>query len=102
MNGKLDWIRATFSGAIFGGFLWAVMAKAMSVITHGDIPTGFLYTFSSLVSVGVLGIGALLYFTCTGSYWRSIAVGIILAPLTGWSLLLFITLTFVLPSHWIR
>jgi hypothetical protein len=101
VKGKVDWIRATFSGAILGGFFWAIMAKVMSVITHGKIPAGFLYTFSSLVSVGVLAIGVVLYLTSTGSYWRSTAIGIILAPLTGWSLLLFVTLTFVLPS-WIH
>lgn len=100
MKEQIDWIRATFSGAIFGGFLWAIMVKAMSIATRGSTTTRFLYTFLSSISLGVLAIGLVLYFCSRSLFWRSTAIGIVLAPLTGWSILLFITATIVLPSHW--
>jgi hypothetical protein len=99
----IDWIRATFSGAIFGGVLWAIMTKTMFTVTYPHGPsTGFLYVFLSSVAIAVLAIGVILYFRSRSSFWRSTAIAIILAPLTGWSILLFITITIVLPSHWIH
>jgi hypothetical protein len=96
----IDWIRAVFFGAISGGFLWAIMVKALSVITHEHVPTHDLYTFFSSVSLCVLVIGVVLYLWTKTSLWRSTAVGIIIAPLTGWSILLFVTVTVVVPSQW--
>jgi hypothetical protein len=45
MNDPVDWIRAVFTGAFIGGFLWAIMVKMLSVLTHGAISTRHLYTF---------------------------------------------------------
>lgn len=39
MKQPVDWIRAVFTGAFSGGFLWAIMLKALSVLTHGNIST---------------------------------------------------------------
>src|SRR5947209_20591756 len=95
----IDWIRATFSGAIFGGFLWGIMVKAMFIVKHPHgPPTTYLYAFLSSVSIVVFTIGVVLYFSAKRSLWRSMAVAIILCPLTGWSILLFVTVTVVWPS----
>lgn len=99
MREPVDWIRATFTGSIAGGFLWAVMAKAMSVIAHEHISMRFFYTFVSEVSVAIIALGVVLFFCARTTFWRNSAIGIILAPLTGWSILLVITLLFVIPSQ---
>jgi hypothetical protein len=100
MKQPVDWIRAVFTGAISGGFLWAIMVKVLSVITHEHTATHDLYTFFSSVSLCVLAIGIVLYLLAKTSLWRGTAVGIIIAPLTGWSVLLFVTVTVVVPSQW--
>lgn len=100
MKQQVDWIRAVFTGAIFGGFLWATMSKAQSVMTHEHLPAHNLYIFFSSVSLCVLAIGVVLYLSAKTSLWRSTAVGIIIAPLTGWSILLFVIVTVVVPSQW--
>jgi hypothetical protein len=100
MKQPVDWIRAAFTGAFVGGFLWSIMVKMLSVLTHGAISTRFLYTFLPSVSLCVLAIGVVLYLWAKTSLWRSTAVGIIIAPLTGWSILLFVTVTVVVPSQW--
>ncbi|MEB3981670.1 hypothetical protein OQ968_10375 [Mycobacterium sp. 663a-19] len=102
MKEPVDWVRAVFSGAIIGGVLWAIMVKMLSVITHEHMPMRDVYTFLPVVSSIVLIAGIVVCIFSRHSFWRSIAVGIILAPLTGWSILLFVTLTMVLPSHWMH
>lgn len=102
MKEPVDWIRAVFSGAIFGGFLWAIMVKVLSVLTHGEISTRYLYAFLSSASLGVLMVGIVFYFCARSSFWRSTAIGVILAPLTGWSILGFVSLTIVLPMQWMH
>ncbi|CDO89180.1 hypothetical protein AWC29_11915 [Mycobacterium triplex] len=99
MKEPIDWIRAVFLGAISGGFLWAVMLSVLFLVTHGDTTTRDLYTFLLAVSTGVLGVGITMYLRVRTSRWRSTAMGIILAPLIGGSILLFVTLTVVLPSQ---
>jgi hypothetical protein len=99
MKEPVDWIRAVFSGAIMGGLLWAIMVKALSVLTHGHMSIRDFYTFLPLVSLVVLLTGLILYIYSKNSFWRSTAIGVILAPLTGWSILLFVSLTIVLPMH---
>ncbi len=99
MKESIDWIRAAFTGAISGGILWAVMAKVISVITHEHFPAPYSFTFISWVSLCVLIVGLVLYFCSRTSLWRSTAIGIILAPLTGWSILLFCLIAIVLPSQ---
>ncbi|WP_204903380.1 hypothetical protein [Mycobacterium riyadhense] len=98
MKEPVDWVRATFTGAIAGGFLWAIIAKAMSVIEHGHISTRFFYTFVSQTSLAIVAVGVILFFGTRTSFWRTLALGVILAPLTGWSILLVITVFFVIPS----
>jgi hypothetical protein len=95
----IDWIRAVFFGAISGGFLWAIMVRMLSIVTHEHMHTHALYLFCSSVSLAILAIGIILYLRAKTSLWRSTAIGIILAPLTGWSVLLFVTVTVVLPSQ---
>ncbi|SOJ55785.1 hypothetical protein MSIMFB_03264 [Mycobacterium simulans] len=99
MKEPVDWIRATFTGAIAGGFLWAIMAKAMSVIAHEHISTRFFYTFVSETSLAIVTVGVILFLCTRTSFWRTLALGVILAPLTGWSMLLVITVLFVIPSQ---
>lgn len=99
MKESIDWIRAVFTGAIFGGILWAVMAKVISVVTHEHFPARYSYTFISWVSLCILVVGLGLYFCSRTSFWRSTAIGIILAPLTGWSIVLLCLMTIVLPSQ---
>ncbi|OMC48279.1 hypothetical protein [Mycobacterium sp. IS-1264] len=99
MKEPVDWIRAVFSGAVIGGVLWAIMVKMLAVLTHGHMSTRDVYTFLPLVSLGVLAAGVVLYIYSKNAFWRSTAIGVILAPLTGWSILLFVSLTIVLPMH---
>jgi fructose-specific phosphotransferase system IIC component len=99
MKQPIDWIRAVFFGAISGGFLWAIMVRMLSIITHEHMRTHALYTFFASISLCILAIGIILYLRAKTSFWRSTAVGIILAPLTEWSVLLLVSLTVVLPSH---
>lgn len=89
-----------FFGAISGGLLWAIMVKVLSAITHGHTSTHHLYTFLLAVSLCVLAIGVIVYLWAASTFWRSKAVGIIIAPLTGWSILLFVTVSIVIPSQW--
>jgi hypothetical protein len=102
MKQPIDWIRAVFFGAISGGFLWAIMVKVLSVATHEHTSTHDLYTFFSSASLCVLAIGVVLYLLAKTSFWRSTAMGIIIAPLTGWSILLLVTVTIVIPSQWVH
>lgn len=95
----IDWIRAVFFGAISGGFFWAIMVAMLSVVADGHIYTHTLYIFFSSVSVFILIIAIILYLHATTSIWRSTAIGIILALLTGWSVILFTTVAVVLPSQ---
>ncbi|GLE52416.1 hypothetical protein [Mycobacterium montefiorense] len=99
MKGQIDWIRTVFFGAISGGFLWAIMLAVPLSVIHGVTTTRDFYTFVSATSIGIVIVGFTLYSRATTSLWRSTAVGIILAPLTGWSILLFVTLTVVLPRN---
>ncbi|ORV55907.1 hypothetical protein AWC05_12095 [Mycobacterium florentinum] len=99
MREPIDWIRAVFLGAISGGFLWAIMLTVPFSAIHGDKAMRDFYTFVSAVSIGVITVGIILYSRARTALWRSTAVGIILAPLTGWSVLLFVTLTVVMPMH---
>jgi hypothetical protein len=102
MKQPVDWIRAVFTGAISGGMLWATMVKALSVIGHEHPATRDLYIFFSSVSLCVLTIGIALYLRTKTTRWRSTAVGIIIAPLTGWSVLWFVTVTLVVPYQLTR
>ncbi|SOX54523.1 hypothetical protein MAAFP003_3199 [Mycobacterium ahvazicum] len=99
MKEPIDWIRTVFLGAIFGGFLWAIILTVPYSAIYGHTTSLDFYSFVSTVSIGILVAGFTLYFRARTSRWRSTAVGIILAPMTGWSVLLFITLTVVLPRH---
>lgn len=99
MKEPIDWIRAVFFGGISGGLLWAVMLAVLFPATRGHTAMGDLYTILTAISVGILVIGILVYRRATTSVWRSTAIGIILAPLTGWSILLVITLAVVLPKQ---
>ncbi|OBA64086.1 hypothetical protein A5647_03220 [Mycobacterium sp. 1100029.7] len=99
MKEPIDWIRAVFLGAISGGFLWAIMLTVTFVAIHGDNLTGDFYAPISAVSIGIIIVGITFYSRARSSRWRSTGVGIILAPLTGWSILLFITLAVVLPRQ---
>jgi uncharacterized membrane protein len=99
MKEPIDWIRAVFLGAISGGFLWAIMLTVPFSAVHGDKAMRDFYTIVSAVSIGFIIAGMILYSRARSVLWRSTAVGIILAPLTGWSILLFVTLTIVLPMH---
>ncbi|KZS69260.1 MAG: hypothetical protein K2X56_04630 [Mycobacterium pseudokansasii] len=98
MKEPIDWIRATFTGAIAGGFLWAIMLKAISIATHEHFAAGDFYRFVSWVSLILIVTGVALYFGAKGAAWRGTAIGIILAPLTGWSILLFVNLLLGFPS----
>jgi uncharacterized membrane protein len=99
MKEPIDWIRAVFLGAISGGFLWSIMLTVPISAIHGDKAMRDFYTIVSTVSIGVIIAGIILYSKARTTLWRSTAVSIILAPLTGWSILLFVTLTIVLPMH---
>jgi hypothetical protein len=99
MKEPIDWIRAVFLGAISGGFLWSMMLTVPFSAIHGDKVMRDFYIIVSAVSIGLIVGGMILYSRTRTTLWRSTAVGIILAPLTGWSILLFVTLTIVLPMH---
>lgn len=91
MREPVDWIGAVFTGAISGGFFWAIMVAMLSVVADGHIYTHTLYIFFSSVSIFILIIAIILYLRATTSIWRSTAISIILALLTGWSVILFAT-----------
>jgi hypothetical protein len=99
MKEPIDWIRAVFLGAISGGFLWAILTTVTFLVIHGDKLMRDFYTLISALSIGILIVGITLYSRARSTRWRSNGVGIMLAPLTGWSIVLFVTLTVVLPRH---
>lgn len=102
MKEPIDWVRAVYTGAILGGFLWAIMVTFLSARAHGHSPEGYMYKFVSSVSGAVFILGGVWFLWTRRTFWRSTTLGVILAPLTGWTILLPITLVAVLPSHWAR
>ncbi|MCV7030857.1 hypothetical protein [Mycobacterium sherrisii] len=99
MKEPINWVRAVFFGGIAGGFFWAVMLALLVPLSHRHTSIGYFYTMVTAVSIGVLAVGVVLYSRARTSVWRSRAIGIILAPLTGGSILLIITLAVVLPKQ---
>jgi hypothetical protein len=99
MKEPVDWIRAVFTGSVTGGLLWAMMAKASLILLREGISPYNVYLLICWPSASVLIVGGVLYSCSKGSFSRSTAIGVILAPLTGWSILLFITVVIALVSY---
>ncbi|OBF12962.1 hypothetical protein A5727_01350 [Mycobacterium sp. ACS4331] len=75
----LDWGRAVLVGAAVGGAFWALAVFAVAK-THAA-PSAMI--IGAAVAVAVMIIGAVVLRRATGARVRSLALGAILAPLTG-------------------
>lgn len=75
----VDWVRSTILGAALGGAFWAVVMRF--IVAEGAPPAGTLLGAAALVSIVIIGIGALVYRLTSRT---TVGVGIALAPLTGW------------------
>lgn len=83
MKEPIDWIRTVFTGAIMGGFLWGFVPRVLFALSHGHLATKAGYMYFAIVSDFVLTAGAITFFCSSRSFWRSTALGMVLAPLTG-------------------
>ncbi|CAM3021232.1 hypothetical protein BST27_06785 [Mycobacterium intermedium] len=95
---QIDWVRATFGGAIAGGVLWAVVVK-MSTILDKSLSTQLRVVYS--VGGGclpILLIGVVLLRWASRSSTRTAAVAMLIAPCTGVVLVALLLVFFGLPS----
>lgn len=87
---QIDWVRATFTGAIAGGVLWAVVVKVLTIL---DKALSVQVRFACAVGgfcVPVLAVGLVWYWLARRSAVRTYAVALLIAPGTGLVLMLIL------------
>lgn len=78
-NTDVDWGRAVLVGAVAGGAFWALAASSI-IATHGS-PVAL--TMTGVVAIGAVLLGSIAYRFAGSTRNRCLALGAILAPLTG-------------------
>jgi hypothetical protein len=78
-NTDVDWGRAALIGAVAGGVFWALTAFSIFA-THGS-PVAL--TVTGMVAIVAVLLGSIAYRSTGSAHNRCLAVGAILAPLTG-------------------
>ena len=80
---QIDWVRATFTGAMIGGFVWAVVVGIASL----DFLTTEWLVRASLAAVVVnavvLAVSWLLWRSATGKRGRTLAAALWIVPFLG-------------------
>lgn len=78
-DAELDWGRAVLVGAIAGGAFWALAVFAF-VQSRGSASTVII---GGAAAVAVILVGLVILRRATGARVHSLALGAVLAPLTG-------------------
>lgn len=80
---QIDWVRATFVGAMFGGFVWAVIIKLISLEVP-DMPwQGRSVLIAGVVNAVLVLAGWLLWRSATGERSRTLAAALWIVPFIG-------------------
>jgi hypothetical protein len=80
---QIDWVRATFVGAMVGGFVWAVI---IGIASLDFLTTSWLAraAFAAVVvNSAVLAVSWLLWRSATGDRGRTLAAALCIVPLLG-------------------
>lgn len=80
---QIDWVRATFVGAVFGGFMWAVIIKLIS-LDYPEMPwQARSLLVAGLVNAVLLVVSCLLWRSATGERGRTLAAAFWIVPFVG-------------------
>ncbi len=80
---QIDWVRATFVGAMLGGFMWAVIIKLIS-LDYPEMPwQARSLLVAGLVNAALLVVSWLLWRSATGERGRTLAAALWIVPFVG-------------------
>jgi hypothetical protein len=80
---QIDWVRATFMGAIFGGFVWAVIVRLASLDFLAMGWQARTIVAALVVNAVVLVISWLIWRSATDERGRSCAAAMWIVPFVG-------------------
>lgn len=80
---RIDWVRATFVGALLGGFVWGVIIKLISLGYPGIPWQGRTFLVAGIVNAALLVMGWLRWRSATGERGRTLAVALWTVPFIG-------------------
>lgn len=85
---RIDWVRATFAGAVGGGVLWAVVVRLLALGSgHVSMAVRAAWVLGGVCGLLLL-LGVLLFRFAAGNLGRTYAVAMLIAPCLGLGLLL--------------
>jgi len=80
---QIDWVRATFMGAVFGGFAWAVIIKLISLEYPGMPWQGRTLLIAGVVNAVLLVAGWLVWRSTGSERGRTLAAALWIVPFVG-------------------
>jgi hypothetical protein len=80
---RIDWVRATFTGAMLGGLVWAVIIKLIS-LEHPEMPwQGRTLLIAGVVNAVLLIAGSLVWRSAVSENSRTLAAALWIVPFIG-------------------
>ena len=80
---QIDWVRATFVGAIVGGVVWAVIIKLISFEFGGMAWQARSFLVAGVVNAVLLVVSWLLWRSSADERGRSLAAALWIVPFIG-------------------
>ncbi|MGH3558106.1 hypothetical protein [Mycobacterium sp.] len=89
MTDSINWRYAIFGGACLGGVMWATVARVAVFSSAPSVALGVKWAIAS-VCVGLIAVGLVVARWARTSALRTAGAAVVIAPLTGGSLILII------------
>lgn len=87
MTDNINWRYAIFGGACLGGVMWATIARVAVFTSASSMSPGLKWAIAALC-LALIAVGLAVARWAWTSSLRTVGVAVLIAPLTGGSLLL--------------